>query len=108
MTAKRPTVDLAAFTASLSPSDQLKAEVPPPITRRADDLYALLLTRTKSASRGDLIAALVQAAPDDPSKLRDLVVAYEDAQVWQTLRHKRTVGKIKLKPRRTGRPKLSD
>jgi hypothetical protein len=57
-------------------------------------------------AEASLIAALVQAAPDDPGELRDLVVAYESTQVWQTLRHKRKVGKIKLKPRRIGRPKL--
>src|SRR5712691_10018443 len=101
--AKRPKVDLAAYTATLSPTDQLKADVPPPVPRRADDLYSLLLTRVRHASRGDLIAALLQAAPEDPDKLRDIVAAYENVQVWQTLvGRKRRAGQVTLKARRQG------
>jgi hypothetical protein len=103
---KRPRVDLAAYTATLTPTDQLKGDVPPPVARRADDLYELLLKRVRSASRGELIAALIQAAPEDPDKLRDLLRAYENTRVWQTLRHKKKIGHVTLKARRTGRPKL--
>jgi hypothetical protein len=98
-------VELSAYTASLKPSDQLKAYVPPPVVRRADQLYELLLTRTRTPSRGTLIAALVQAAPDDPDKLRQLVADYEAVQVWQTLiAQTRKAGKVTIPRRGQGRP----
>jgi hypothetical protein len=99
-------VERSAHTAALPATDQLKASVPAPITRRAEQLYELLRTRVRSARKGDLIAALVQAAPEDPDALRDLIRAYEDAKVWQTLvSETRKTGAVELpKKRGHGRP----
>jgi hypothetical protein len=69
-------------------------------------LYERLLTRVRDASRGTLLAALVQAAPDDPGELRELVRAYEDVQVWESLvGETRRTGKVTLPARSAGRPK---
>jgi hypothetical protein len=99
-------VDRAAYTASLGPTDQLKGWVPPPITRRADQLYELLKTRARNARKGDFIAALVQAAPADAEALRKMLSDYEDARVWQTLvGETRRTGRVKLPAKRgRGRP----
>jgi hypothetical protein len=98
---EEPQVDRAAHTASLPANDQLKARVPAPITRRAEQLYEQLTSRTRAARKGDLIAALIQAAPEDPDALRGLVKAYEDAQVWQTLiGETRKTGLVKLPPKK--------
>jgi hypothetical protein len=101
---QRAKVDLDAYTGTLPATAQLKGYVPAPIVTRADQLYDLLLRRAR-ASRGDLLAALVQAAPEEPDALADLVKAYQDVQVWQTLvGEKRKKGSTALPARRQGRP----
>jgi hypothetical protein len=101
-----PEVDRAAYTAALSPTDQLKGYVPPPIARRADQLYDRLRERVRGATKGDLLAALVQGAPEDPNELAALLRAYEDTRVFQTLiGETRTTGLVELPARRPrGRP----
>lgn len=104
-----PQVELSVRLGELEAAEQLKGLVPLPIHDRAEHLVELLVQELRNrglrtASRGDLLAALIHAAPKDGRKLADKLVEYRADKVWQTLGTKKRRGRVRLRPRRSGRP----
>jgi hypothetical protein len=97
----RGQVDLAAYVAVLA-TEQVTLRVPPPVDQRLDDLVATLQERVRKVGRGDIAAALIQAANNDVDELHATWRRYEDALAHETLGTKKKTGKYRLRAKTRG------
>jgi hypothetical protein len=63
------------------PTVQIGISVPYPLNRRLEELVALANDQGAASSRRELLAALIQFAPDDPRRLARLVRDYRMVEV---------------------------
>jgi hypothetical protein len=67
------------------PKQQVSISWPTPIDRRLDELVGLARDAARDTNRRELIAALVLAAPTDPTKLDEIVKRYRLAVALDAL-----------------------